>query len=438
MTERDEGARAAAAGAGAQAGPAALLFAGILLIALNLRASIVSVGPLLIDIQSDTRLPATALGLLVTLPLLGFGAGSAFASRLSRRFGIEPLLLASMFTLAAGIVIRSMPGLASLFGGTIVLGLSIAIGSVLVPALIRRDYPHRVGPMTSLFVTTFASFGAIGVALSVPLEQWLGWRGSLGFWSLPALAAFFVWIPLARRSLASARAGGAARGETVAETAATIGTDATLATRTAHGTAMGEPPVNVWRSPLAWSVSVFMGLQSLTFYVLVTWMPSVMREAGISAQSTGWLTFVFQVSGLAGSITSPWLVARVKDQRGYAMGASLMMLAGVFLLLWFTDWPGSVIVLGIGCGGSLGTAIVLFSARSANATDTGALSGMAQSVGYLLAATGPVLIGLLRDSTDNWTPALITLAVVIVVQTIAGSSAGAPRFVRPSPRSRQA
>ncbi|CAN5667276.1 CynX/NimT family MFS transporter [soil metagenome] len=385
----------------------ALLLAGIGLVGLNLRGSIVGVGPLLKDIQTATGLPATALGLLVTLPLLGFGLVSPIAPALARRFGIERLLLWSLAVLCLGTVFRSLPDAwlpflpdhAALFFGTALIGCCIAIGNVMVPALIRRDLPERMGPVTSIFVATFAGTGAVAAAIAVPLEQWVGWRGSLALWAIPAVVGVLVWVPVAR-----GRKGISAE----------------------HAQAAKAGSVNVWKSPLAWYVTAYMGLQGLCFYVLVTWLPSVLRDAGQSPATAGFLTFAFQLACLAGTSTTPMLVARVRDQRAYAVGSSLITLVGYVLLIVEPSWPLSALLTGFGCGCNLGVAIVLFSARAANSNDTAALSGMAQSLGYLLAAAGPVVVGTLRDTAGNWDVALGCVALVAGCQAVMGWLAGRP------------
>src|SRR5215218_7601522 len=240
-----------------------LLVLGIVLLAANLRSALTSVAPLIGQIRTDTGISNGVAGLLTTLPLLAFGVLSSLAPRLARRFDMERVLLASLLLLAAGIVLRSAGTVAVLFLCTAVLGAAIVVGNVLLPALVKREFPQRVGLMTSVYTTALGISGALAAGVSVPLAQLtgMGWRGSLALWALPAIVAAVAWLPHLRRS---------DQPENVS----------------------AQSPVGVsdlWRSALAWQVTLFMGLQSLTYYVTLTWLPEILQEDGISAARAGWM-----------------------------------------------------------------------------------------------------------------------------------------------------
>jgi CP family cyanate transporter-like MFS transporter len=373
---------------------------GVVLVAANLRPSLMGVGPLLKDIQADTGLAPSLLGLLITMPVIAFGAVSPLAAPLARRFGLERVLLGAMVLLALGIVLRSLPGTPALFGGAALLGAAIAVGNVLVPALIRRDFAARIGVMTSVFVTTLAGVAAVGAGLAVPLDAWLGWRAALAVWALPAALAAAWWWRLARHARAKAP-----------------GVPARPA----------APAGALWRSALAWQVSLYMGLQSLAFYVLVAWLPSLLRDAGLSAAAAGNYAFLYQVACLTGSLLAPLLAARAKEQRWHALAASVLSLLGFIGLAGTAPSVAWVLIAGLGSGSSLALSLAFFSLRAHDAQQTATLSGMAQAVGYSLAALGPVGFGWLHDLSGGWLAPLVALWVLVAAQGWAGWMAGRAR-----------
>jgi CP family cyanate transporter-like MFS transporter len=385
----------------------ALLITAVFLLALELRACITAVGPLAGVIRGETGLSSTLTGLLTTLPLIAFGAVSPLAPALSRRWGIEVMLFISLLSLAAGIFLRSSAGVSFLFLGTAVLGASIAIGNVLVPALIKRDFPHRIGLMTAIYSTLVGLSGALADGVSIPLAQnaGLGWRGSLAFWALPAVLTALLWLPLLR-----------SRTRTEVPTP---GADKHIA-------------ASVWRSPLAWQVTLYMGLQSWAFYSVVAWFPTIFEGHGLSAANAGWLLSLIQGAGAFGAFFAPQIAVRMRSQRALVVSTillALIALVGIlsgafsFILLW-------CILLGLAQGSFLGIALLFFILRTSDARSAAELSGMAQSVGYLLAATGPLIIGWLHDLTNGWTIPLLVLVVVILLLLGVGIGAGRNATVR--------
>jgi CP family cyanate transporter-like MFS transporter len=376
----------------------ALRAAGIILIALNLRSAITGVGPLIGTIRTDTGISNTVAGLLTSLPLLAFGFGSTLMPLLARRFGIERTLFGGLLVLIAGILLRSVPATAALFTGTAVLGLAITVGNVLLPSLIKRNFPEHIGTMTGVYTSSMGILAAVASGVSVPLSRidWLGWRGALGCWASLVLIAVVAWLPQLRAQRSGA---------------------APSPPRGTHS--------RLWRSPLAWQVTLFMGMQSLLFYVIIAWLPTIVQERGVSAAQAGWQLFLMQIVSLPASLVVPILAGRLPDQRGYTTAAVLFTAAGlagillagtVALALWVT-------LLGIGLGASISLALMFMGLRTRDAHQAAELSGMAQSIGYLLAATGPILVGFLHDLTHNWTLPLALLCLVACALLFAGLGA---------------
>jgi MFS transporter, CP family, cyanate transporter len=382
------------------------LLLGIILIAINLRPALAGVGPVIGDIRGDTGLSHAALGLLTSIPLLAFGAVSAFSGYATRLFGFGGALALALILLTAGAGIRAIPSVALLFAGTVALGVGIAVGNVLLPALVKRSYPHRSGSMTSLYSSVMALGAAVAAGVTVPVSQRIGWQGALGMWALPAMVALVVWLPQVHAR---------ERWE---------GGVGVAATSLRH----------LMRSSLAWQIALFMGLQSLTFYVVLAWLPDLLQSRGLSAADAGWMLAVSQATGIGGSATVPLLAGRLTDQRSIvgvlallealSLGGLLLDVNAALTLLW-------VSTLGLVLGGTFGLALLLLVLRASDTAATTQLSGMAQSIGYLIAATGPVVFGMLYDLTSEWTVPLLFLFAVLAGKLAAGVAAGRPGHVGP-------
>lgn len=394
-------------------GSALLVLAGIVVVALNLRATITVVGPLVPTIRADLGVGNVAMGAVGTLPVLAFGIVAPLAPGLARRIGIGRSLAASMALLAAGTVLRSLGGYSMLLVGTVVLGVAIGIGNVLVPALIKGAFPNRVGVLTSVYGSLMVVGATVSSAVAVPVAQAASWPVSLGLWAVPA--AVGAAVVLASVVLDD-------RGTSAGDRAAAN------ATRRA---ASGIPARVLHRSSLAWHVTAFMGLQSLLFYVALAWLPDVLVERGMSDARAGVMVSVLNVGGLVGVLVAPALADRIRDQRWYALGSGVAAVVGVALLLV----PGTALagvasaVLGLGLGATVGLAFAFFSLRTSSATEAAAISGMAQTWGYLVSAFGPIVWGALRDASTSWTVPLFGLLVVAIGTTVAGYLAGRDRVL---------
>ncbi|MGH3586103.1 MAG: MFS transporter [Pseudonocardia sp.] len=371
-----------------------LLVWGVLVVAANLRASVTGVGPLLDRVQADLGLAPAVAGLVNTVPLLAFAVISPVVPRLAARWGPERLLGGGLVVLALGIAVRWAPTTTGLFAGTLLIGAGIAVGNVLLPSLVKRDFPHRTGLLTSAYATVMGGVAAVASGVAVPISQVApgGWRTAWGCWIVLALVAVVLWLPQLR---------------------------------TPPPQEATRPHRLPWGSALAWAVTAFMGLQSLGFYVVVTWLPQVFQDSGVSAAAAGWLLFLFQAVAVVTSLAVPAALRWARDQRALAAVSSAVLLAGYLGLLLAPErallWT---VVLGLGGGACLVLALAFLGLRAHDATAAGALSAMAQSIGYLVAAVGPVVFGLLHTAGSGWRAPLTLLCVAAAAQVIVATVAG--------------
>ncbi|MDH2293680.1 MFS transporter [Cobetia sp. 1AS1] len=385
----------------------AVLIAGILLIAMNLRAPFTSIAPLLERLQAALGFNATAAGLLMILPLLAFVVVSPWVPRLARGLGLERSLFLALVVIAAGIALRVQGSMLALYLGIGLIGAGIAVGNVLLPSLVKRSFAQHVALLTSCYVLTMGIMAAIASALMVPLAQGssAGWQYAMLIVVVLPLVTMGVWWPqLSRRSLPAAAK--------VAE----------------KGAARPVRQAAVWHSPLAWQVTLFMGINSLLFYTVNSWLPSMLADNGFSAEKAGSLHGLLQLaSAFPGLILVP-LMPRLKDQRLIAFATPCMSLVG-FIGLWLMpEWALVwVLLLGAGSGASFILALSFMGLRARDAMQSASLSSMAQTLGYLLAAMGPPLIGALYDMQGNWQLALMVCAVLSVLMAGVGWLAGRDR-----------
>jgi MFS transporter, CP family, cyanate transporter len=391
----------------------ALVVAGLLLVAGNLRAGITTVGPVLDQIRDDNALTSALASGLISLPLLAFAIISPLVPPLARRMGLERTLGAGLAVLALGLILRSAPGLAWLWIGTTLIGVSIAVLNVALPALVKRDFPGKIGQITGAYSAVQSVFAAIAAGVAVPLATATeaGWRVPLGMWAGLALITIGVLAPQFRRR--------------------------TVVPHSDDDIRLDEPtpepaarPRSPWGSALGWQVTAFMGLQSFGFYVFITWLPSIEADAGISATAAGVHQLLLNAAGIAGSVLCSALIPRLKDQRLLAAGAAMTSVIAASGLLLAPQLGGIwATIAGLAGGASIVLALSFFGLRTIDHTQAASLSGMAQCIGYLLAAIGPVAVGALHDATGSWTPALIVLIAVFVALAIAGLLAGRRRVI---------
>ncbi|MGW2249559.1 CynX/NimT family MFS transporter [Kitasatospora sp. NPDC001660] len=391
-----------------------LLLTGIVLVALNMRACLAAISPMVGEIQRTFGLSTTASGLITTVPVLFQGVGAPLTPRLTRRFGTERVVLGAVLVLGAGVLLRVLPSVAALYAGCVVIGVAIAVLNVSMPGLVKREFPERAAVMTGVYSTTMLVGATLAAGLSVPLEHALGggWEASLGAWSVLALVAAVAWLPQVLRS----------RNERAAVAAA----PAPAAGRPGDAS---KPVEGIWRSGLAWQISLFMGISSLLVYILVAWMPTILADHGMDRGQAG-LVFAFSnLVQVAGAFLVPLIAGRMTSQRGLAVAMAGLNGLGIALLLVAPvsgAWVAAA-VLGVAQGGSLGLGLAFIVLRTASAAGAAQLGGMSQAIGYLVAATGPVGAGALHQLTGGWNATLALMLVLVTVVGAAGWGAGRNR-----------
>jgi MFS transporter, CP family, cyanate transporter len=384
-----------------------LLGTGIIALALNLRPSIVAASPILDTIRQDTGMSATTAGLLTTLPLLCFGLIAPLAPRLGRRLGMEPALLVTMVAVCCGSALRLVPTTTALMTGTVIAGAGIAVANVLLPGVIKRDFPHRIGLMTGLYSMSLYAGASLAAGLTVPIGNALGlhWRPELAMWGLPAVAALLLWAPQSRlRSRPSA----------------------------AQATTARHPVRGMWTHPIAWLVTGYMGLQSLSYYAAAAYLPSMLTKAGLSQGTAGWMLSFSSLVGVVGAFLAPVLARRVRPGLLVVTGVVFTAIAYVGLITAPVGLPYLwMALLGLGQGAAISLAMLFVVLRSPDTRHTAQLSSMAQFIGYLLAATGPLVLGAVHQSTGAWTVPLSILIALLVPQAAAGLGASVNRYAAP-------
>lgn len=406
--------------------PRLALLVAVLLVAANLRSPIAGVGPLLDQIAAGLGSTEAALGLLASIPLLAFAAVSPLAHGLSVRFGMSAVVLASLVALALGTVWRSLPGpAANVWGGTVVLGSALAIANVLLPAVIKRDFGDRVPAVTSLFTAFLSGAGALASGVVVPISRIqaaggaLGWRGALLVSGALVPVAILVWAAAAARGRRAASS---------AQPSADAGGTAHDAVRSPSG-ARRASRWGMWGDPVAWQVLAYMGVQAMTFYMMVTWLAPLSHSVGRGQELAGVDVMLLQVSSLVGSLLVP-LILRGRLAR---WAPAAVPVVGLVALAGLITDPGAllgwVLLFGLSSGASLAVSFSLFSLRAGTHAAASRLSGMAQSGGYAIAALGPVAFGGLLAITGGWLVPLLLVALVLAAQLAVGLFVGRERHV---------
>jgi len=381
-----------------------LLILAIAVIAFNLRPSISAVGPLISEIRGDTGLSNTLLGMLTTLPVLAFGLLSVFTPLFTKRFGTEGTMLLALIILTAGILLRVIPGSIMLFSGTIILGAGIALGNVLLPGIVKKQFPTKTGLITGIYSGMLGVGAALSSGVSVPLSEnvGFGWRWALGFWAFFSAIALLIWLPQLKRNF-----------QVVAKRP------------------LGNALKQLSHSGLAWNVSLFMGFQSFTFYIMIAWLPEILQDRGISAVEAGWLLALCQGMGVLGTFFMPAWAERLENQH---IPIFLLIMLEIVSLLWLmipgTAFTGLIVsLLGLSMGGSFGMALLFIVLRTRDSDSANELSGISQSVGYTMAATGPALFGAAFDLAEVWTIPLGMLLLFSFLKLWSGWKAGDHKFV---------
>ncbi|WP_077210999.1 CynX/NimT family MFS transporter [Bacillus dakarensis] len=386
------------------------LLIGIIFVAFNLRPAITSVGPLLTFIRDDIGISNTLAGFITTLPLIAFAILSPIAPKIAHKIGKERTVFIALLILGLGIFIRSTEMIFLLFFGTAFIGVGIALCNVLLPGIVKENFPKKVGLMTGFYTVAMALWAGIAPGISVPLSEnlKLGWQKSLTVWLILVIIAIVVWLPQLKRNSKS--------------TKATVN--------------ILRPKSSLLQSPIAWQVSIFMGLQSCIYFCSITWLPDMLYSHGVSVSTAGWMVSLLQFSGLPANFLVPVLADKLPNQKGLSIligafcmtGLSGLLLSGNLLVLTLC-----IIMLGSSTGAAISLALTLIGLRAANAEQAANLSGMSQSIGYLLAAIGPFSLGFLFDLYHTWTLPIILLIILTVIMTIAGVGAGRSQYVSQEP-----
>jgi MFS transporter, CP family, cyanate transporter len=399
--------------------------AGIIALAFNLRASIAGLPPVFPELSARLHLSAATLAVFAAVPVLCFGMFSGVAAPLSRRFGEERVLGSALALVAAGLLARAaLPGVL-LFPGTVAAGAGIALMNVLLPSLVKRRQPERAGLLIGLYLLSLAAGSILASVIAVPVFRAAGGadlavRLALGMWALPALAAALAWLPQLRfRAVLAGRPGPAA------------GNGPAPADGPAPGWRATTGVIGMSRHALAWQVTAFMGLQSLSYYATLSWFPTMFRDRGASAVHAGDLLALMNLGNAVTALLIPVLAHRARDQRALVLIVTVVTAGGLAGAV-FAPLGGAAVwmlLLGLGQGSTLGLGIFFTMARAHDPVAAASLSAFAQGAGYLLASTGPVAVGLLRAATGGWTVPATLLLGVAMAQLVTGWLAGRARTV---------
>ncbi|MFD1505163.1 MFS transporter [Georgenia yuyongxinii] len=409
------------------------------LIGLSLRGPIVGIPPLIGRIGAELELTGTAAGLITSLPLVCFAVGSPLVALLARRLGLDRTLLVALVVLGLAVALRPWGGLPLLLAGTVLVGLAITVGNVLLPVLVRRDAGGRTKGVMAASTSSYGLGAALAAAVAVPMAGSLGWRGATASLAVLVALALVMWLVRMRRGATGPGGAGSGRGRAGGVGASGAGpagsaASAPAATSATSGTAAGSAAAagaerSVWTMPSAWWLALFFGLQAALFYSVSAWLPPMLvDEAGVSEATAGTAVSLFHLLGILGTLAVPAMLSWFGDARR----VGLIIAAGwVVLLLGVVLLPGTwllwVVVGGVAQGAGIGLGLTLVAVRPVDVDYGRSLSAMVQGAGYGLAAVGPVLIGWLASSTDGWALPVTVLVAAAVALGLAGLFAGNER-----------
>ncbi|TKI59967.1 MFS transporter [Lysinibacillus mangiferihumi] len=356
-------------------GTTLLLVIGVIFLASTLRMPLTVVGPIISFIREDLGISNVLAGFLTTIPLLAFAIVSPFAPVVARKLGLELTLFLSTILLAGGIVLRSFGTTGLLVFGTMIIGVAISFGNVLIPGLLKLKFPYHVGLLMAFFTMSMNLTAGIGAGISYPIANAvLGWQGALAIALALVILTIVIWLPQLKFNKPE---------PTVVSTKARI---------------------PLWKSPVTWAVTGAMGLQSLLFYTTAAWIPEIYIAQGVAADRAGWMFSIMQISQVPMALVVPIIASKMTSQR------PLVLMFTAFYIIGFTgvvmEWTSLavlwMILLGLAGGASFALAMMFFTLRTRTAFEAADLSGFAQSLGYLLAAVGPILFGYLHDLFGGW------------------------------------
>ncbi|PTE44595.1 CynX/NimT family MFS transporter [Staphylococcus equorum] len=379
-----------------------LLFIGILLIGANLRAPITSIGVALPNIKTDLAMSNSAVSVITVVPLLAFSVISLFAARTSNKMGLEKTIFLALCLIFIGVLVRSITDISWLYIGTVLIGIGIGFGNVLAPAMIKAKFPLHIGIMTGYYTVVMNVFGGLSSYGTAPLLKAFNYNIAISVIGIITLITIIIWSFQLK------------------------GTQETA-------TALPRKSVNVWKSPLAWQITILMGGQSLIFYSLINWLPAYLSHSGMTINEAGAYLSIMQIAIIPFTFITPIFATKMKSQFFLTFITGICFIVGVTIMLIAPNLAIiSTILIGVAGGLAFGLVNTFFSLRTEHIQTSAKLSGMAQAVGYLVAAVGPLLFGILHDMTGKWTASLSILLITAIVITLFGSQAGRKRTIEQS------
>lgn len=379
-----------------------MLFIAILLVGATLRSPIASVGPLVPHIKNDLAMSNTAIGFMNTLPLIAFGLFSPLVPKIAAKLGIEVTLLVSMFILSFGVIFRVLGNSSVLIIGTLIIGIAISAGNVLTPSLIKSSFIKNTGFVVGIYSITMNLISALssGLTSSIANSGAFDWQFAMQLWVVfPVLAiiAFFLRFPQLK-----------------------------IKENLTFGNVHNEITTTVWKSKFAWAITLYMGLQSLIPYSLFAWLPQILETKGFNANQAGWYMSIFQLAMLPINFVIPIITSKMQKQSFLTLTAGLLLVVGLLgMLLLNNNWIiAFLILIGLGTGATYSLAMMFFVLKTVSVKKSSDLSGMAQSIGYLLAASGPLLLGIISQQSGSWNFSIILLILVGILVSIFGFISG--------------
>ncbi|MFM5904568.1 MAG: MFS transporter [Micrococcales bacterium] len=373
----------------------------LVFISMVLRPPVAAVGPILRNIISDLGLTPFQSGLLAALPVLCFGLGAFAAPWLVRKLGLDNAFTAILLTLAVGIALRGLWDYSILLIGSLVVGLAIALSNVLLPTMIRAEFPDRISQMTAIYTSLLALFASVGATLAVPVMQVLkSWQGSLAIWAIPAAIAVFAWLMMNRKQHHQ-----------------NIELD--------HVQTSGS---SIWKSPITWAIVGFFGLQSMNFYSILNWLPTILVSKGFTVTEAGSLLGLTTLVGIPAGLAITTNLPKFKSVPALAVIISVVTSLGMLMLLghgWLAI--AGCVVVGLGLASSFPLSLALIAIKATTQERTTQLSAISQGAGYLIAAIGTFAVGASQAVFGNWTVAILFLAAGALGQASMGAYAGSNR-----------
>ncbi|MEN8625512.1 CynX/NimT family MFS transporter [Psychrobacter proteolyticus] len=373
-----------------------LVLCAMILLATNMRAPIVALGSIAPVVKDALDISEFQIGWLGAVPMLSFAVGALISPTIGKRFGLENTLIAMIGLLTVGMIIRTaIPTWCGFLIGTLLLTLAIGFANTLAAPVIKQRTPQHIPLITGLFSLTMTTAAGIVAGVVLPLSEQVGWQWALGGWTILGVFAFVIWLFLRVRL-------GSSNHQAVIPAA------------------LGSSDISMWRTTFAWQIAIFMGLQSLLFYTVASFLPSIWVSKGLSAVSAGQMGSVFQFMAPVSILSLTWLVNRGRPIQALAVFAAVLNVVGILGVSYLsTDlawlWSG---MMGMGCSAIFTLSMMLFSMRTYTTNQASELSGMAQAVGYVIAFFGPLGTGWLHEMTGSWSMPLFIMLILMIVNVV--------------------